>query len=171
MSIRSASSTLNSAFCTPSSSARRRAAATISGVKSVTMTRPDSPTKRAAMSPVSARPAASSSTVSPDCGSSLRTIHSLTGPEFFALSVPAASHSAPCSPTLLACRFMLPRHLDRRSHVTLPYASLVYQNIEPTHSAQTVCIQGGFCYPSHPCDASRGVPPHLTAQIHGGVSG
>src|SRR3712207_3680848 len=35
------------------------------------------------MSPVSARPAANSSTVSPGCGSSLRTIHSLTGREAF----------------------------------------------------------------------------------------
>jgi hypothetical protein len=33
--------------------------------------------------PVSAKPAASSSTVAPDCGSSFRIIHSLTGREAF----------------------------------------------------------------------------------------
>jgi len=33
---------------------------------------------------------------------------------------------------------------------------------EPTKSAQTVCVQNGFCYPSGPCYARRDVPPHLT---------
>jgi len=33
-------------------------------------------------------------------------------------------------PYLLACRFMLPRHLGRRCHVTLPYASLSCTKIE-----------------------------------------
>jgi hypothetical protein len=33
---------------------------------------------------------------------------------------------------------------------------------EPTKSAQTVCVQNGFCYPSDPCYARRDVPSHLT---------
>src|SRR4051812_39029732 len=50
------------------------------------MTRPVSPTKRDAINPVSQRPAASSSTVSPGCGSSLLIIHSLTGRELSHIS-------------------------------------------------------------------------------------
>jgi hypothetical protein len=49
--------------------------------------------------------------------------------------------------------------------------SLVYQDREPTNSAQSVCIHTGLCYPSNPYEARRDVPPHLTAQIRGGVSG
>jgi hypothetical protein len=81
--MRSASSVRNSAFSTPTSSARRRAAATISGAKSVIITRPVSPTMGAAINPVSPKPAASSRMLSPGCGSSLRTIHSLTGRDVF----------------------------------------------------------------------------------------
>jgi NAD(P)-dependent dehydrogenase (short-subunit alcohol dehydrogenase family) len=41
--------------------------------------------------------------------------------KYFALSVPARSHGTPGCPALLACRFVLPRHLARWCHVTLPY--------------------------------------------------
>jgi hypothetical protein len=67
-------------------------------------------------------------------------------------------HAAPTSRQTVSCHSPL-------------CVSLVYQDRAPTNSAQTVCIQTGFCYPSNPYDARRDGPPHLTAQIRGGVSG
>ena len=55
-SIDEASSTRNSTFSTPSSAARRRAAATISGATSVESSSPSGPSRSAAMKPVSPGP-------------------------------------------------------------------------------------------------------------------
>src|SRR5215217_6155772 len=63
----------------PSSSARRRAVASISGEKSELISVPPGSTSSAASRPVSPVPAASSSSVSPGCGSSASIIHAETG--------------------------------------------------------------------------------------------
>jgi 2',3'-cyclic-nucleotide 2'-phosphodiesterase (5'-nucleotidase family) len=51
--------------------------------------------------------------------------------------------------------------------VGLPPATVVR-----AHEFGANCLHADrVCYPSHPCGDRRDVPPHLTAQIRGGVSG
>src|SRR5215210_4161788 len=135
----------------------------ISGVKSVTMTRPDSPTRRAAMSPVSARPAPSSSTVSPGCGSSFRTIHSLTGREAFHSSsrrayqpgATAFQAALLCWRAVSCCPEISPGGVMSLYLIV----SLGYQDRGPTNSAQAVCVQTGIVAPLNLANAGRDVPP------------
>ncbi len=75
----SASICLKRTLATPSSSARRRAVASISTEKSERITSPVGATSSAASSPVSPVPAASSSSVWPACGSSASISQAETG--------------------------------------------------------------------------------------------
>ena len=74
------------------------AASTMSGERSLEISRPARPSRGAARKPVSPVPAASSRIVWPGCGSSRSTSHSLTGarrrPEQLAAALPARRHAA-----------------------------------------------------------------------------